>query len=76
MKLFPNFMSILFDYLLISWVMNCVSNCEFLTLFLYRIDRELHSLKCRDLKFGLGSEFQNFLSKYLLESFLMCSFVC
>ena len=56
-------MSILFDYLLISWVTNCVSNCEFLTLFLYHIDRELHSLKCLDLKFGLGSEFSNFFDK-------------
>ena len=63
MKLFPNFMSTLFDYLLISWVTNCVSNCEFLTLFLYRIDRELHSLKCLDLKFGLGSEFSKFFDK-------------
>ena len=63
MKLFPNFMSILFDYLLISWVTNCVSNCGFLTLFLYRIDRELHSLKCLDLKFGLGSEFSKFFDK-------------
>ena len=63
MKLFPNFMSILFDYLLISWVTNCVSNCEFLTLFPYRIDQELHSLNCLDLKFGLGSEFSKFFDK-------------
>ena len=63
MELFPNFMSILFDYLLISWVTNCVSNFGFLTLLLYRIDRELHSLKCLDLKFGLGSEFSKFFDK-------------
>ena len=31
MKLFPNFTSIPFDYLLISWVTNYVSNREFLT---------------------------------------------
>ena len=30
-KLFPNFTSIPFDYLLISWVTNCVSNLGFLT---------------------------------------------
>ena len=28
-----------------------------------RIDRELHSLKCLDLKFGLGSEFSKFFDK-------------
>ena len=27
------------------------------------IDRKLHSLKCLDLKFGLGSEFSNFFDK-------------
>ena len=43
-KLFPNFTSIQFDYLLISWVTNYV---------LDRFDRELHSLKCLHLKFGL-----------------------
>ena len=32
MKLFPNFTSIPFDYLLISWVTNYVSNLGFLTL--------------------------------------------
>ena len=31
MKLFPNFTSIPFDYLLISWVTNYVSNLGFLT---------------------------------------------
>ena len=56
-KLFPNFTSIPFDYLLISLVTNYVSNLGFFWIFdmfiLYRIDRELHSLKCLDLKFGL-----------------------
>ena len=52
-KLFPNFTSIPFDYLLISWVTNYVSNLGFLQFILDRIDRELHSLKCLDLKFGL-----------------------
>ena len=63
------------------------------------IDRELHFLKCLELKFGLrvvrghvccplihdssfihsfihSFNFQIFLAKHLLESFLMCSFVC
>ena len=36
MKLFPNFTSVPFDYLLISWVTNYVSNRGFLTsLFSY-----------------------------------------
>ena len=38
-----------------------------------RIDRELPSLERLELKFGLSSEFFN---KYLLQSVLMCSFVC
>ena len=60
MKLFPNFMSIPFDYLLISWVTNYVSNRGFLTrlFWILSIDRELHSLKRLELKFGLS--FQNF----------------
>ena len=33
MKLFPNFTSIPFDFLLISWVTNYVSNLGFLTCF-------------------------------------------
>ena len=52
MKLFLT--SIPFDYLLISWVTNYVSNVGFFDMFIMdRIDRELHSLKCSDLKFGL-----------------------
>ena len=42
---------------------------------LERIDRELHSLKRLELKFGLSSGFSELLDKYLLKSFLMCSFV-
>ena len=42
-------------------------------LILGRIDRELHSNERLELKFGLSLEF---LTKYLLESFLMYSFVC
>ena len=59
-KLFPNFMSIPFDYLLISWVTNYVSNRGFLTRlsWIVSIDGELHSLKRLELKFGLS--FQNF----------------
>ena len=41
-----------------------------------RIDRELHSLKSLDLKLIKDQNFQNSSTKYLLESFLMCSFVC
>ena len=50
MKSFPNFTSIPFDYLLISWVTNYVA-------ILDNIDRELHSLECLELKFGISSEF-------------------
>ena len=56
MKLFPNFTSIPFDYVLISWVTNYV----FDMFILDRIDRELlHSLERSELKFGLSSEFFN-----------------
>ena len=41
-----------------------------------RIDRELHSLRSLELKFGLSSDFSESVRKQLLESFLMCSFVC
>ena len=41
-----------------------------------RIDRELRSLRSLELKFGLSSDFSEFVRKQLLESFLMCSFVC
>ena len=50
MKSFPNFTSIPFDYLLISWVTNYVA-------ILDNIDRELHSLEGLELKFGISSEF-------------------
>ena len=50
MKSFPNFTSIPFDYLLISWGTNYVA-------ILDNIDRELHSLECLELKFGISSEF-------------------
>ena len=50
MKSFPNFTSIPFDYLLISWVTNYVA-------ILDNIDRELHSLEHLELKFGISSEF-------------------
>ena len=41
-----------------------------------RIDRELHSLRSLELKFGLSSDFSESVRKQLLESFLTCSFVC
>ena len=42
-----------------------------------RIDRELHSLKCLDLKFGLSSEFSKFSNKIpvrILLNALFCVF--
>ena len=55
-KLFPNFTSIPFDYLLTSWVTNYLSNRGFLTClsWIVSIDRELHSLKRLEQKFGLS----------------------
>ena len=50
MKSFPNFTSIPFDYLLISWVTNYVA-------ILDNIDQELYSLERLELKFGISSEF-------------------
>ena len=72
--------SIPFDYLLISsWVTNFVSSREFLSchFILDRIDRELHSLKSLDLKFGLSSEWSNFFDKIpvrILLDVLFCVF--
>ena len=65
MKLFPNFTSIPFDNLLMSWVTNYVSSGEFLTClsWIVSIDLELHSLKCLDRKFGLDSEFSKIFYK-------------
>ena len=58
MKSLLNFTSILFDYLLISWVTNYLSNLGFLDMFIRDdIDRELYSLELLELKFGLSSEF-------------------
>ena len=41
-----------------------------------RIDRVLHSLRSLELKFGLSSDFSEFVRKQLLECSLICSFVC
>ena len=65
LKLFPNFTSVPFYYLLISWVTNYVSNLGFLTCL---------SWIALELKFFC--QVQNFSTKYLLESLFMCSFVC
>ena len=61
-----------FDDLLISWMTNYVSSREFLTClsFIVYIDRELHSLKSLNLKFGLSSEFSTFFDKLLVRIFL------
>ena len=75
MKLFANFTSIPFDYLLISWVTNNVSNLG------------LHSLERLELKFGLSSEFSKFLDKIPVRMLLdtgtyarlpwqFCNFTC
>ena len=53
-KLFPNFTSTPFDYLLISWATNYARNRGFLTCFLYR---ELHALKSLVPAFWLTSKF-------------------
>ena len=44
MKLFPNFTSIPFDYLLISWVTNYVSNLGYLTCLSWIISIENSTL--------------------------------
>ena len=41
-----------------------------------RINRELHSRRSLELKFGLSSDFSEFVGKQLLECSLICSFVC
>ena len=41
-----------------------------------RVNRELHSLRSLELKFGLSSDFSEFVRKQLLECSLICSFVC
>ena len=58
-KLFPNFTSIPFEYLYISWVTSYVGNVGFLDdiFILDGIGRELHSLERLELKFGLSSQF-------------------
>ena len=59
MKLFPNFTSIPFDYLLKSWVTNYVSNLGFLTCLCWITSIENFPLEHLELKFGLSSEFFN-----------------
>ena len=51
-KLFRNFTSTPFDYVLISWVTNYAHNRGFLTYFLYL---ELHELKSLKPAFWLNS---------------------
>ena len=74
MKLFPNFTSIPFDYLLISWVTNYVSNLGLLTCLSWIVSIENSTLSN---VYSLNLAYvQNFSTKYPLEAFLMCSFVC
>ena len=69
MKLFPNFTSIPFDYLLISWVMNYVSNLGFLTC-LSSIENSCTLWKRLELKFGLSTEFFNKITVRILHDVL------
>ena len=75
MKLFPNFTSIPFDYLLLNFMGDELRSQSWIfdIFILDRIDRELHSLRSLELKFGLSSDFSEFVRKQLLESFLMFS---
>ena len=68
MKLFPNFTSIPFDYLLISWVTNYVSNRGFLTClsWIVSIDRELHS---QTFKAEIWLKFSEFFDNIPLRIF-------
>ena len=65
-KLFPNFTSILFDYLFITWETNYVRNRGFWTClsWFYRIDQELRSTLSR---VGLSSEFSKYFDKLPLR---------
>ena len=75
-KLFPDFMSIPFDYLLISWVTNYVNNLGFLTClsWIVSIENVLHSLERLELKFGLSSEVFNKIPVRTLLDVLFCVF--
>ena len=84
-KLFPNFTSIPFDYLLISWVTNYVSNRGFLTClsWIVSIDRELHFQTFRAKIWLKFSEFfDNIPLRILLDvlfrvfRFSKASFLC
>ena len=59
MKLFPNFTSIAFDYLLISWVTNYVSNLGFLTFLSWIVSIENSTLS-NVYTLNLASKVQNF----------------
>ena len=69
MKLFPNFTSVPFDYLLISWVTNYVSNRGFLTCLslIVSIDRELHS---QTFRAEIWLKFSEFFDKIPLRTLL------
>ena len=61
-KIFPNFTSMPFDYGLANIMGDELrsQSWNFDILILDRIDRDLHSVKSLQLKFGLSSEFQDF----------------
>ena len=74
-KLFPNFTSIPFDYLLISWVTNYVNNLRFLTCLSWIVSIENpHSLERLELKFGLSSDFLDEIPVRILLDVLFCVF--
>ena len=71
MKLFPNFTSIPFDYLLISWVTNYAHNRGFLTCLFYRELQALKSLKTIAYILAKVHNFLKFSTKSPFESFLL-----
>ena len=77
MKLFSKFTNIPFDYLLISWVTNYVSNLGFLTCLSWIVSIK-NSTLLNVYTLNLAYKVQNlpdFFGKYLLESILMFSCV-
>ena len=73
MKLFPYFGSIPFDYLLLSWVMNYVSNLGFLTCLSRIVSIEnSHSLKYLAHKVQNFSDFFGKIPVRILLDALLC----
>ena len=75
MKLFPNFTSISFDYLLISWVTNYAHNPGVLTCLSYRelqaLKRQWHTVWLKFISF-----LSEIMKKILWEVFTTLSCIC